>query len=131
MIIKHFSEGGAMFMSLIYMLWIAVVFLVVKTAINTTGNKPEKLQLRQNSWILFLGSFGFLLGIFGQMIGLFQAMRAVENAGDISPALIAGGLKVSLIAPLYGFALLLVSGIAWFVLRKIIQNSASRIDIDS
>jgi biopolymer transport protein ExbB/TolQ len=126
MIVKHFFEGGPSFMFLIYALWLAVIIVSASVLYRIFMDKGVTKKLyRQNSWVLFLGSFGFLLGIFGQMIGLFQAMRAIESAGDISPALIAGGFKVSLLAPLYGFGLLLFSGIAWFLLRKVIQNRIS------
>ncbi|MDA3865141.1 MAG: hypothetical protein PF489_00170 [Salinivirgaceae bacterium] len=126
MIVKHFFEGGPLFMSLIYALWLAVIFISASVLYKVLKANSVKGKLhKQNSWVLFLGSLGFLTGIFAQMIGLFQAMRAIESAGDISPALIAGGFKVSLLAPLYGFGLLLFSGIAWFLLRKVIQNRIS------
>jgi hypothetical protein len=126
MIVKHLVEGGPLFMSLIYALWLAVIFVSASVLYKVLKEKGVGGELyKQNSWVLFLGSFGFLMGIFAQMIGLFQAMRVMAQAGDISPALIAGGFKVSLLAPLYGFGLLLFSGLAWFLLRKAIQNRIS------
>jgi hypothetical protein len=38
--------------------------------------------------------------------------------GDISPALIAGGFQISLLAPVYGFVLLIVSYVFWYVNRR-------------
>ena len=73
-------------------------------------------------FFLFLGSFTFLLGIFGQIIGFFQVLNVIEREGDIAPCLIAGGLRVSLLAPLYGFTLLLVSAMVWFIFRNLIKK---------
>jgi biopolymer transport protein ExbB/TolQ len=68
--------------------------------------------------VLFLGSFAFLIGMLGQILGLMQALRVIPEIKDISPALLAGGFRVSLLAPVYGFVLLLVSYIIWFLTRR-------------
>ncbi len=123
MIIKHLVEGGPFFMSLIYIMYIAAIFFVIKSLISYRSPKAtEKFLIRQSSWILFLGSLAFLTGIFAQMVGFYEAMQAIQQAGDISPALIAGGFRVSLLAPLYGFQLLLLSAIYWFFYRKFVQR---------
>lgn len=127
MIIKHLFEGGPLFMSLIYIMYILVIFFVIKSLINYRSSKlTEQFLLRQNSWILFLGSFAFLTGIFAQMVGFYEAMHVIQQAGDISPALIAGGFKVSLLAPLYGFQLLLLAGLYWFLYRKFVQRKFAK-----
>lgn len=59
--------------------------------------------------LFHVGLFAFVLGIFSQGIGLYQAMGAIEAAGNVSPALVMGGLKVSMIAPLYGLTIFLVA----------------------
>ena len=66
-----------------------------------------------------MGSFAFLFGIFYQVIVMIQALNAIEAAGDISMALIAGGLKVSLIVPVYGLILFLITYIIWFINRNV------------
>jgi hypothetical protein len=123
MIYKHWLIGGPHFMTLIYILWIAVIAisLIILFNLNKKEEQNQKL-IRLNSAILFLGSFAFLFGFLGQAVGLYAAMEAIEIAGDISPAIMAGGFKVSLIAPLYGFLLLLISSIIWFVYRNILQK---------
>ena len=68
--------------------------------------------------ILLFGSLALFTGILGQAIGMFQAFGAIEQAGDISPALIAGGFKVSLITTLYGAFIFIFSLLAWGLLRE-------------
>lgn len=123
MILKHLFEGGPYFMASIYIMWIVVIFITVKLFLNYFSDKRnlEKLE-KYNSIILFIGSFAFLFGILGQIIGFFQILDVIEREGDIAGCLIAGGLKVTLLAPLYGFTLLLVSCIIWFVFRNLIKK---------
>lgn len=74
--------------------------------------------------ILFFGSLAPLIGIIGQMIGMMSAFDAIQRAGDISPALIAGGLKVSMYAPAYGLIILFFAALFWFILKTIIERKA-------
>jgi hypothetical protein len=67
--------------------------------------------------IIYTGSFAAVCGILGQGLGIYQALYAIQMAGDISPALIMGGIKVSMIAPLYGILILLISSLIWFGLK--------------
>lgn len=120
MLVEHLFMGGIYFMLPIYLMWIAVIFFSVKFLLNYfSANKDFKKLSKQNSLIIFIGSFAFLFGLLGQIIGLYEALQAIQAAGDISPALMAGGLRVSLLAPLYGFVLFLISGIIWFNYRNL------------
>lgn len=121
MIVKHLFEGGPLFMSVIYIMWIAVIILSIRFLIIYSKDKQSIKLKRTNDAILFLGSLTFLIGIFGQTIGTFMALKAIEAAGGVAPALIAGGLKVSMITTLYGFGLILISGIIWFIFKNLIK----------
>ena len=128
MIIRHFFEGGPSFMFFIYLMWIIVIILAIRSVILYRSNKnPQKLK-RMNNSILFIGSFAFLFGAYGQMIGLVSAFDAIQALGEagVKPSLIAGGLKVSFIAPLYGLTLLLISAIIWYVFRNLKYTSHLR-----
>jgi len=60
------------------------------------------------SWIsLFIG-IAPMLGFMGTVIGLIQAFDAIEVAGDISPALVAGGMKVALITTVGGLVVAII-----------------------
>jgi len=55
----------------------------------------------------------FMLGILGQVLGLYQAMSAIQQAGAVSPALLAGGFQVSLVPPMYGLILFILSLVSY------------------
>lgn len=76
-----------------------------------------------NTWtapaIKQIGLFCFFLGLFGQIVGLIGGFDALEAAGDISPGLLAGGLKVSFYPTAYGLFSLLLSRVFYFYLTRI------------
>lgn len=132
MIIRFFYEGGPTFMSLVYLMWIIVIALAVRFIILYRGNKnPQKLK-RTNDSILFFGSLAFLIGITGQMVGLMAAFHSIQKAGGagVAPQYIAGGLKVSFIAPFFGMVLLLISAIIWFVFRNLKEYPSQTIALN-
>lgn len=118
MVFEHIYIGGIYFMLPIVALWLVTLVLGTYTVAKAqSGPATEKLR-KTNNLVLFLGSFAFLIGLLAQVIGLLEAFQAIERAGDISPALIAGGLRVSFIAPVYGFVLFIISLLVWFINRN-------------
>lgn len=121
MIVRHFFEGGPFHMFFIYLMWTAVFILTVRLIILYRSGKDALKIKKANNNILFIGSFAFLFGISGQMIGLYYAYEAISKIAknDINPSLIADGLRVSSIPPLYGLLLLLFSAIIWYIFRNL------------
>ena len=107
MLVKNLVEGGIWFMLPIYVLWVTVIVLSATLFVRILIKKEADTR-KHRDVILFLGSFAFLWVLLGQVLGMIQAMGAIERARDISPDLIAGGFKISLLAPVYGFVLFIV-----------------------
>ncbi len=105
----------------IYVMWIVVIVLTIMLLVKVAVKKEADTK-KLRDLILFLGSFAFLWGMLGQVLGMIQAMGAIERAGDISPAIIAGGFKISLLAPVYGFTLFIISYLVWFVVRRMAKQ---------
>jgi biopolymer transport protein ExbB/TolQ len=57
-----------------------------------------------------------MLGILAQTIGIYQALVAIQQMGNVSPAIIFGGFKVSMIAPMYGLIIFVITLIIRLVL---------------
>jgi len=53
-------------------------------------------------WLSLFVVIGPMLGFLGTVIGMIQAFDAIEQAGDISPSLVAAGIKVALITTAAG-----------------------------
>ena len=73
-----------------------------------------------------IGLFAMITGILGQLIGFYQAFSAIEKAGDISPSLVYGGIKVSMISTLYGISIYLISLMIWFSASVIIERKLEK-----
>lgn len=53
-------------------------------------------------WISLFISLAPMLGFMGTVIGMIDAFDAIQAAGDISPSLVAGGIKVALLTTVGG-----------------------------
>ena len=104
-------DGGAFFMFPILFLLILIIILIVKGFL--TPNEQKKTI----SLIASLGLFTIVWGFLGQTLGLIGAFDSIEQVGgSMSPALIAGGLKISLLAPVFGLVTFLVARLGIIVL---------------
>jgi len=105
--------GGIFFMSI---LSISLTFIIAATTLNilrlARGKYQGAKQLLSIGDIKAIGVFAIVWGVFGQSIGLFSALDAMEAAGDIAPAMVYGGLKVSFVPTLYGVFIFLF---AWLI----------------
>jgi biopolymer transport protein ExbB len=48
------------------------------------------------------------LGFLGTVIGMVQAFDDIQAAGDISPTVVAGGMKVALLTTIFGIVVALI-----------------------
>lgn len=112
--------GGIQFMSVLFLILIAVIILSVIGFIQGYARPIPNLTRMTNIVlaIRFLGGFAAVWGILGQGIGIYQACIAIQEMQDVSPALLAGGFQVSMITALYGLIIFLVSRIFWYVLKS-------------
>ena len=60
------------------------------------------------------------LGFLGTVIGMVQAFDKIQQVGDISPTVVAGGMKVALITTIFGLIVALILQVFYnYVLAKI------------
>lgn len=72
------------------------------------------------SWISLFIALGPMLGFMGTVIGMIQAFDDIAAAGDISPTIVASGMKVALLTTVFGLIVAVILQIAYnFILNKI------------
>jgi biopolymer transport protein ExbB len=60
------------------------------------------------------------LGFIGTVVGMVMAFDKIQQAGDISPTVVAGGMKVALITTIFGLIVALVLQVFYnYILAKI------------
>jgi len=108
------NEGGPLFMYTTLLLLITCVVLIIKGLLK--GDHDGKTRKLVASLSLFTLVWGFL----GQIIGLIGAFDAIESFGNVSPAMLAGGLKIALLSPAFGMVTFLIArlGIVALLLKQ-------------
>ena len=74
----------------------------VEEAVVSYGSVEMSFLERGLVWLSLFISVAPMLGFLGTVIGMIQAFDAIETAGDISPRLVAGGIKVALLTTAFG-----------------------------
>ena len=81
---------------------------VVEKAIVSYGSVQMGLLERGLSWISLFISLAPMLGFMGTVIGMIGAFDSIEAAGDISPSLVAHGIKVALLTTVFGLIVAMI-----------------------
>ncbi len=78
-------------------------------------------QLEKNvSWLSLFIALAPMLGFMGTVIGMIQAFDKIEQAGDMDPALVAGGIKVALLTTVFGLVVAIILQIFYnYIVAKI------------
>ena len=71
-------------------------------------------------WITLFIAMAPSLGFLGTVIGMVMAFDKIQQAGDISPTVVAGGMKVALITTIFGLVVALILQVFYnYILSKI------------
>ena len=92
--------------------------------IERTINMEAEVQgsyLEENcSWITLFIAMAPSLGFLGTVIGMVMAFDNIQRAGDISPTVVAGGMKVALITTIFGIIVALILQVFYnFILARV------------
>lgn len=92
---------------------------VEKSITSYGGVQMARLEANMTWIAMFIAlapSFGFL----GTVVGMVGAFDAIEAAGDISPTVVAGGMKVALLTTIFGLIVAIILQIFYnYLLTKI------------
>ncbi|MCF8461935.1 MAG: MotA/TolQ/ExbB proton channel family protein [Flavobacteriales bacterium] len=81
---------------------------MVEKSIVSFGSVQMGLLEKGLSWISLCIALAPMLGFMGTVIGMIDAFDAIEIAGDISPSLVAGGIKVALLTTVFGLIVAMI-----------------------
>ncbi|WP_321478395.1 MotA/TolQ/ExbB proton channel family protein [uncultured Bacteroides sp.] len=93
--------------------------IVEKSVVSYGGVQAGYLE-KGCSWITLFIAMAPSLGFLGTVIGMVQAFDKIQQVGDISPTVVAGGMKVALITTIFGLIVALILQVFYnYVLTKI------------
>lgn len=81
---------------------------VVEKSVVAYGGVQAGLLEKNLTWIALFIALAPMLGFLGTVIGMIAAFDAIEVAGDISPSLVAGGIKIALITTVFGLIVAMI-----------------------
>lgn len=93
---------------------------VVERSIVSYGGVQAGYLEKGCSWITLFIALAPSLGFFGTVVGMVTAFDDIQAAGDISPTVVAGGMKVALITTIFGLIVAMLLQVFYnYILTKI------------
>ncbi|MBK8505624.1 MAG: MotA/TolQ/ExbB proton channel family protein [Saprospiraceae bacterium] len=92
----------------------------VEKAITSYGSVQMGLLEKGLVWISLFIAIAPMLGFMGTVIGMIQAFDRIEAVGDLSPSVVAGGIKVALLTTVFGLVVAIILQIFYnYIVSKI------------
>ncbi len=93
--------------------------MVEKTVVSYGGVQMGLLE-KGLTWIALFIALAPMLGFMGTVIGMIGAFDSIQAMGEISPAAVAGGIKVALITTVSGLVVAIILQIFYnFIVSKV------------
>lgn len=93
---------------------------VAEKSIVAYGSVQSGLLERNLSWVGLFIALAPMLGFMGTVIGMIAAFDRIQQAGDISATIVAGGIKVALITTVTGLIVAIILQIFYnYILSRI------------
>ena len=93
---------------------------VVEKSIVSYGGVQGGLLEKNLSWVTLFIAMAPSLGFLGTVVGMVMAFDKIEQVGDISPTVVAGGMKVALITTIGGLIVALILQVFYnYLLTKV------------
>jgi len=92
----------------------------VEKAIVSYGSVQMGLLEKGLIWISLFIAIAPMLGFMGTVIGMIQAFDNIARVGDLSPSVVAGGIKVALLTTVFGLVVAIILQIFYnYIISKI------------
>ena len=101
---------------------------VVEKSVVSYGSVQMGLLEKNLSWIGLFIAIAPMLGFMGTVIGMIGAFDDIQVAGDISPTVVAGGIKVALITTVTGLTVAIILQIFYNYLISQIDNIVNKME---
>ena len=93
---------------------------VIERSVVSYGSVESGKLEKGCSWITLFIAMAPSLGFLGTVIGMVMAFDQIQEAGDISPTIVASGMKVALITTIFGIIVALILQVFYnYILSKI------------
>ena len=92
----------------------------IERSVSSYGTVQAAKLEKGCSWITLFIAMAPSLGFLGTVIGMVMAFDQIQQAGDISPTIVASGMKVALLTTIFGIIVALILQVFYnYILSKI------------
>lgn len=95
--------------------------MIEKSIVSYGGVQMGRLESNL-SWIGLFIALAPMLGFLGTVVGMVAAFDNIEAQGDISPTVVAGGMKVALLTTVFGLIVAIILQILYNVVVSLIEK---------
>lgn len=100
----------------------------VEAAVQSYGSVQMGQLEKGMVWISLFIALAPMLGFLGTVVGMIQAFDKIEKEGDISPTVVASGIKVALLTTVAGLIVAIILQIFYNLLLSKIDSIANEME---
>ena len=100
----------------------------IERGISSYGSVQAANLEKGCSWITLFIAIAPSLGFLGTVIGMVMAFEQIQMAGDISPTIVASGMKVALITTIFGIIAALILQVFYNYIISKIENITGQME---
>ena len=122
-LIGKFIDGGPVFTVIILACLLIVLALFVVAFLKKENSEKAMSLMKHVAW------FAVAWGFMGRTFGLIHAFDAVAAHGELTPSLLADGLKMALVDPLFGIFVFIVARLGIIILVALRKKTNENITV--
>jgi biopolymer transport protein ExbB len=104
-------------------------FETMQTSIREMQTEESVKLFQKIGWLSLISAIAPMMGLFGTVTGMFVTFSAIAAAGgSVSPAQLAGGIKMALITTIFGLTVAIPVGVAFYMLRNRVIKTSTEIN---
>jgi biopolymer transport protein ExbB len=104
-------------------------FETMQTALREMQTEESVKLFQKIGWLSLISALAPMMGLFGTVTGMFVTFSAIAAAGgSVSPAQLAGGIKMALITTIFGLTVAIPVGVAFYTLRNRVIKTSTEIN---
>ncbi|MBO4578035.1 MAG: MotA/TolQ/ExbB proton channel family protein [Paludibacteraceae bacterium] len=104
---------------------------VVEKTVASYGGVQLGLLEKNLSWISLFIAIAPSLGFLGTIIGMIEAFDKIQQVGDISATVVAGGIKVALLTTLLGLIIAVILQLFYNYILSLIEGLVNEMEDSS
>lgn len=123
--LELFFSGSKLFIGIQTIAAIIMIVLAIISTKAVLANQVNENSQRKIGLLKEVGLFAFIIGILASAIDLTGALQAIEMAGDVSPSLLAAGLRITMVTPVYGLIIYVLSLLIFLALSAKVNKETA------